>query len=164
MKTKNNHKTLTVLLVIAIAVAVTLTALALTGEMNDIRLAVVRHGDVINSTLPSVSESERITDIPHGEIRFLINKNITFNNPFSLGNVMIENPEISKYDLEIIIYSSDAEELYRSPVLKPGQSIVSDKLSTYVKSGNYNCNYAAKAYSDGSYIGETSGSVRLSIG
>lgn len=164
-KKNQNKKNTTKMVVIAVVavVAIIVSVLALTQSFPKIRLALAEGGEVCDGLLPNVDESLHITDVPEGEIRYLINKKIIFESPYSLGDVMIENPESCGYDLQFVIYNAQGEMLYTSPMLKPGQYIEKDKLSSVVKEGEYKCSYTAQAYKDGAYQGEVTGVVSVSV-
>ena len=87
-----------------------------------------------------------------------------------LGNFMFENPSSCKYDLQFFVYlitgDSETETLiYRSPVLRPGQSLSGDKLREKLPAGKYNCLYYARAYSrEGELCGDRSGTLTVTVG
>lgn len=144
-------------------VAILLSVIALTQALPGIRLSLAQGGQVSDGVLPSVDESLHITEVPEGEIRYLINKKIVFENPYSLGDVMLENPESCEYDLQFIIYNAQGEMLYTSPMIKPGQCLEKDKLSAVVREGEYKCSYSAQAYKDNVLQGEVNGVVTISV-
>ena len=106
-----------------------------------------------------------LTDIPDGEIRFRINNNITFEDGYSKGDVMLENPKACKYSLKFNFYLvSTSELIYTSDLLEPGQCITSDKLGVYLKKGKYECAYSAEAYENGkTLIGSNSGYITINV-
>lgn len=166
VKKKNPNKSNRTKIIIISAVslvAIILSVLALTQSMPKIRLALAEGGEVCDGVLPSVDESLHIKEVPEGEIRYLINKKIIFESPYSLGDVMIENPESCGYDLQFVIYNAQGEMLYTSPMIKPGQYVEKDKLSAVVKEGEYKCSYTAQAYKGGKYQGEVTGVVSVSV-
>lgn len=143
-------------------VAVIFLAVLISGIPSTVRLMLAKGGAVSDGVLPNVTE--HINDVPDGEVKFLINKNIVFENVFSLGDVMLENPQKCKYDLKFIFYSSDGKMIYSSPLISSGQCLEKDKLSSVVKPGEYKCSYSAQAYDNGVFKGEVTGVVTVRVG
>lgn len=160
---KNKSKK-SILMAVFAVIAFVLCVVALTGSASRIRLSLVGGGKVSNGILTGVEADAHITSVPEGEIRYLINKRIMFENSYSLGNVMLENPESCQYDIKFVIYKDDGEMIYTSPMIKPGQCLEKDKLSTVVKAGEYNCSYSAQAYQNGDLKGEVTGVVTVTVG
>lgn len=151
-------------IIVAVSVvAILLSVVALTQALPGIRLSLAHGGQVSDGVLAGVDESLHITEVPEGEIRYLINKKIVFESPYSLGDVMLENPESCEYDLQFVIYNAQGEMLYTSPMIRPGQCLEKDKLSTLVKEGEYKCSYSAQAYKDDVLQGEVNGVVTISV-
>lgn len=148
--------------VILSAAAVTAILLAATGKLSAIRLSFVKGGQVCDGVIPSVAE--HIDSVPEGEIRYLINKRMMFENAYSQGTVMLENPESCGYDLKFSVYNPQGELIYVSPMLKPGQYIEKDKLAAVVKAGEYTCSYSAQAYLAEEIIGQVTGIVTVTVG
>ena len=145
------------------AVVAVLGLCAIILNIQSILLFLQSGGRVEDGLLPGVEAGEHIDSVPHGEIRYLINKNVYFKNYHSKGNIMLENPESSEYDLKIIIMTEDGKTIYTSPELKPGQYLESDKLSSVVKPGVYACDYYACAYANGEYCGEVTGTLNITV-
>lgn len=160
---KNKSKK-SILMAVFAVIAFVLCVVALTGSAPRIRLFLAGGGKVSNGILTGVEADAHITSVPEGEIRYLINKRIMFENSYSLGNVMLENPESCQYDIKFVIYKDDGEMIYTSPMIKPGQCLEKDKLSTVVKAGEYNCSYSAQAYQNGDLKGEVTGVVTVTVG
>lgn len=160
---KNKSKK-SILMAVFAVIAFVLCVVALTGSAPRIRLSLAGGGKVSNGILTGVEADAHITSVPEGEIRYLINKRIMFENSYSLGNVMLENPESCQYDIKFVIYKDDGEMIYTSPMIKPGQCLEKDKLSTVVKVGEYNCSYSAQAYQNGDLKGEVTGVVTVTVG
>lgn len=160
---KNKSKK-SILMAVFAMIAFVLCVVALTGSAPRIRLSLAGGGKVSNGILAGVEADAHITSVPEGEIRYLINKRIMFENSYSLGNVMLENPESCQYDIKFVIYKDDGEMIYTSPMIKPGQCLEKDKLSTVVKAGEYNCSYSAQAYQNGDLKGEVTGVVTVTVG
>ena len=160
---KNKSKK-SILMAVFAVIAFVLCVVALTGSAPRIRLSLAGGGKVSNGILAGVEADAHITSVPEGEIRYLINKRIMFENSYSLGSVMLENPESCQYDIKFVIYKDDGEMIYTSPMIKPGQCLEKDKLSTVVKAGEYNCSYSAQAYQNGDLKGEVTGVVAVTVG
>ncbi len=150
--------------VVVAVIAVALCVIAVTGSAPGIRLSLSKGGEVTDGILSGVDADTHITSVPEGEIRYLINKRIIFENSYSLGSVMLENPESCRYDIKFVIYKDDGETIYTSPMIKPGQCLEKDKLSAVVKAGEYNCSYSAQAYQNGELKGEVTGVVTVTVG
>lgn len=161
---KNKPKSKLISSIIVAAVAVVLAVVLLTGSAAQIRLSLTGGGNVKNGLLPGIESDAHISEVPAGEIRYLINKRIMFETAFSKGSVMLENPESCQYDIKFVIYKDDGEMIYTSPLIKPGQYLEKDKLSAVVKSGEYNCSYSAQAFQDGELKGEVTGVVTVTVG
>lgn len=162
MKEKKTKIKTAVIIAVSL-VAIVLSVITLVQVVPTVRLKLADGGTVCDGVLPGVDEALHITDVPEGEIRYLINKQMVFGSPYSLGDVMLENPEVCEYDLQFIIYNTQGSMIYTSPILKPGQYLEKDKLSTVVKSGAYNCSYSALAYHDGELMGEVNGIVNVTV-
>ena len=160
-KRKKNKK---LILTAVLLIAVVLCGIIAVCNVPQIRLSLASGGKVADGLLPGVDSDAHITSVPDGEIRYLINKRIVFENKYSLGSVMLENPESCKYDIKFVIYKDDGEMIYTSPTVKPGQYLEKDKLSTVVPSGEDNCSYSAQAYLDGELQGEGTGVVTVVVG
>lgn len=160
---KNKKNDIRILLIVLLAlITVVLSIIAITGKAPLIRLSMTKSGKVCDGVLPQVEE--HITDVPDGEIRYLINKHMFFEDSYSQGTVLLENPESCKYDLKFCIYNADGEMIYASPLIKPGQYLEKDKLSTFVKSGEYDCSYSAQAYIGEKLMGQVTGIVTVAVG
>lgn len=151
-----------VLIVIMALIAIVLSLIAITGSAPAIRLNLAKGGEVCDGVLPNVEE--HISSVPEGEIRYLINKRMAFENSYAQGNVMLENPESCGYDLKFSIYNPEGEMIYSSPMLKPGQYLETDKLSAVVKAGEYTCSYSAQAYKSDKLQGQVTGIVTVVVG
>lgn len=109
-----------------------------------------------------------IGDVPQGEIRFLINDNVVFENDGKKGSFKFENPEACEYTLQFFVYEiiGDGETenlIYTSPMIEPGQFVSEDKLPKKLDKGSYPCVYYARAYLDGKYQGERHGKMTVSV-
>lgn len=160
---ENKAKIRTAIIIAVSVVAIVLSVVTLIRVVPEVRLKYADGGTVCDGVLDSVDEELHITDVPEGEIRYLINKEIVFDGPYSLGNVMLENPESCGYDLQFVIYNTQGEMIYTSPVIKPGQCLEKDKLSTVLGSGVYNCSYSALAYKNGELMGDVNGTVNVTV-
>lgn len=144
-------------------VAILLSSIVLMQTVPSVILKFAEGGTVSNGVLSGVDEDMHITDVPKGEIRYLINKKIVFEGMYKQGNVMLENPSRCEYDLQFVIYNTDGEMIYTSPIIRPGQCLEKDKLTAVVKPGGYDCSYAAHAYKNGEFIGEVNGIVNVTV-
>lgn len=160
---KNKNQKLIFVVILAV-IAVVLCVIALTRSAPRIRLSLASGGKVTDGILEEIAPDAHITSVPEGEIRYLINKRIMFEDSYSLGSVMLENPGSCQYDLKFVIYKDNGEMIYTSPLIKPGQCLEKDKLSAVVKSGEYNCSYSAQAYQNGELKGEVTGVVTVAVG
>lgn len=164
MKMSDKKPKLKIAVVVAVSVlAIVLSTLTLVQAVPKIRLSLAQGGMVCDGVLPDVDESLHITEVPEGEIRYLINKKIVFENPYALGDVMLENPESCAYDLQFMIYNAQGEMIYTSPMIKPGQYLEKDKLSAAIGKGEFKCSYTAQAYTGGEYQGEVNGVVVVNV-
>ncbi len=149
---------------VAASIVVVLCLILFAAKAPQLRLSFASGGKVSDGVLPDVDSDVHIKYVPEGEIRYLINKRIVFENGYSLGNVMLENPEACGYDIKFIVYKDDGEMIYTSPLIKPGQYLEKDKLSVLLSPGEYSCSYSAQAYSDGELQGEVTGIVTVIVG
>ena len=161
-KNKANKK---LILISAVAVlAILIGILFMTGTVSQIRLKLSPGGKVSEGVLSGVDPDVHITSVPEGEIRYLINKRIVFEDKYSLGSVMLENPETCLYDIKFVIYRDNGEMIYTSPMIKPGECLEKDKLTEVLGSGEYNCSYSAQAHLNGELQGEVTGVVTVIVG
>ena len=103
----------------------------------------------VEQGMPPIDGLDPIEDIPEGEIRYNINKEVYFPNGYAMGDVLLHNPESSKYALKLNVYLADGSSnmpVYTSPLLQPGTYISGDKLSRYLNAGTYPCTYSIAAY------------------
>lgn len=112
--------------------------------------------------------AEQIENVPEGEIRFIINDNVVFENDGKKGTFKFANPLSCKYTIQFVVYEiiGDGETenlIYTSPMLAPGQFIDGDKLPKKLKKGRYDCVYYARAYLDEEYKGERHGKLSVSV-
>lgn len=161
--TDKKTKIRTAVIIAVSLIAIVLSVITLTQAVPSVLLKTAEGGVVCDGVLPSVDEKLHITDVPEGEIRYLINKQIVFEGPYSLGDVMLENPESCGYDLQFVIYNTQGEMIYTSPLIRAGQYLEKDKLTAVVKSGAYNCSYSALAYQNGELMGEVNGIVSVTV-
>lgn len=161
-KNKSIKKKIMISFIAVISVVICLALI--TGAGSRIKLSLSKGGTVGDGLLPGVAADEHITSVPDGEIRYLINKKIIFENKYALGSVMLENPKSCKYDIKFVIYKDDGEMIYTSPMIEPGQFLEKDKLSTVVDPGEYDCSYSAQAYTNGEMQGEVTGVLTVVVG
>ena len=113
-----------------------------------LRFALTPHGTV-EQGIPPIEGIDPIEEIPQGEIRYNINKEIYFPNGYAQGDVLFHNPESSTYALQFRVYLADGSSnvpVYTTPVLQPGTYISGDKLNRYLYAGSYPCTYSVAAF------------------
>ena len=115
-----------------------------------------------------IYEENQITSIPEGEIRYRLNTDVVFDNLYCRGSIMLENPEVSQYDLEFAFYlpKNQVDPIYHSPRLSPGECLLNDKLTDRLnlKRGNFTCICVVSAYdASGKFCGENRCTVKLKI-
>lgn len=121
-----------------------------------------------DGVIEAVDGIEHIKQVPQGEIKYLINNNVTLKNDNAKGDFMFENPEACEYTLQFSVYEivgdgSEENLIYTSPMVEPGQFVCRDKLDKALDSGEYDCVYFARAYLDGEYAGERSGDMTVTV-
>lgn len=169
MKNKRNKKNKNIFIVLLTTAVIAVAAVVIIQIFTPgIAWLFTKPGVVCDGELPGVTNENQITEIPKGEIKFLINKNVIFQNKSSRGNFMFENPEVCEYSIKFYIYKQIGEGekeklLYASPLLSPGQYLTEDKLSKKLGKGKYNCTYIAKAYKNGALQGDTDGTLTITV-
>ena len=147
-----------------IALILLAVLLAKVGFFNMVGGLFVPRGEVKIGTIPISDGLADVENIPAGEIRFRINKTVTFSDGYSQGDIMLENPKASEFDMDFTFYAMDSTPIYTSPTLKPGEYILKDKLKKKLKKGEYECGYKVVAYNaDGVRAGETGGSLSITV-
>lgn len=135
---------------------------------NFIKGAFTADGEVMDGTL-EIEGVAPIDDVPKGEIRYFINKNVVFQNTYARGDIILQNPEKCGYALEFKFYLADGSSnkpIYTSEKLKPGQYISENKLDRAIKSGQNECTYTVTAYSledEDKVEGELSGFLTVTV-
>lgn len=139
-------------------------ALANFGFFNMVQGLFIPRGEVLDGTLP-IAGSLGDKDIPVGEIKFRINKEIIFENGYAKGNIMLENPKTCDYSISFSFnLQTDSRQVYYSPKIKPGQCLNGDKLDVKLRKGTYKCVYTAHAYkTDGTLAGTTQGNLTITV-
>jgi hypothetical protein len=138
--------------------------LARAGFFNMVSGLFVPNGEVRVGTIPISDGLDDVKEIPEGEIRFRLNKTVTFTDGYAQGDIMLENPEASSYDMDFTFYTMDSMLIYASPTIKPGEYIFKDKLKKKLKKGEYECVYKVVAYdSNGIRAGETGGFLTITV-
>jgi len=125
----------------------------------------IPRGEVIVGVISEEGQIEKLGD---KDIVYRINSDVVFENVFSQGTIMLENPAVSKHNLQFSFYlpKNTEDPIYESPTLKPGECLLSDKLTDTlpVKKGNYTCMCVVRAYdSAGKYCGRNSCTVVIRI-
>ncbi len=150
----------------------TVVSLIVTAHVSDsragqfLRSMFTGRGEVVSGAL-ELDDADAV-NIPKGEIGYFINKNVIFPDGYSIGDVLLQNPEQCGYTLRLRIYLADGSSdkpIYTSPRVHPGQYISGDKLSRYVHAGSYECTFTVTAYSleDGSEQGRRSGFMTVTV-
>ncbi len=125
-------------------------------------------GVVQNGTL-EIEGVEPIEEVPEGEVRYYINKQVAFPNAYARGDVVLQNPAACGYVLEFRFYIADGRSsipIYTSPKLRPGQYLDGDKLDRYIPGGRYDCTYTVTAYDladETTECGSLSGFLQIEI-
>ena len=115
-----------------------------------------------------ISEEGQIESLGDKEIVYRVNSDVVFEHTYAQGTIMLENPEVSNHNLQFSIYlpKNRQDPIYESPTLKPGECILSDKLTDTlsVKKGNYTCICIVSAYdADGNYCGKNTCTIKIEI-
>lgn len=115
-----------------------------------------------------ISEEGQIKTLDDKDIVYRMNSDVVFEHVFSQGTIMLENPAVSKHNLQFSFYlpNNINDPIYSSPTLKPGECILSDKLTDTLplKKGNYTCMCVVRAYnSAGEYLGRDTCTVIIQI-
>ncbi len=115
-----------------------------------------------------ISEENQIKSLDGKEIVYRVNSDVVFEHTYAQGTIMLENPAVSKYSLQFSIYhpKNIQDAIYESPTLKPGECILSDKLTNTmsVKKGSYTCMCIVRAYdADGNYCGKNTCTIKIEI-
>lgn len=129
----------------------------------------VEDGQVVDGTL-KLDDVEAISDVPEGEVRFYINKNVVFDNTYAKGSIIIQNPSQCGFVLQFRYYVVDefgkGDLVYTSDKIKPGQYLNGDKLDARLFEGKYDGTYTVLAYSPNdtdTIVGETSGFLTIIV-
>ena len=165
---KTSKKKKIALLITALAAILLIAVIVIQLITPGILWAVTPKAKAKDGVIESVDGIEHIKQVPEGEIRYLINNNVTLKNDSSKGDFMFENPEACEYTLQFSVYEivgDGGEEnlLYTSPMIAPGQFVYRDKLDKALDSGEYDCVYFARAYLNGEYAGERSGDMTVTV-
>ena len=125
----------------------------------------IPRGEVIQGV---ISEKGQIEDLGDKEIVYRVNSEVVFENTYAQGTIMLENPKVSEHNLQFSIYlpNNRVDAIYESPTVKPGECMLSDKLTDTmrVKKGNYTCLCIVSAYdSQGKYCGKNTCTVKIEI-
>lgn len=159
----------TTVLVICVMAVLTSGLWGNTNAANWAKGFFVEDGKVMDGTL-ELEGVESTENVPEGEVRFYINKNVVFENPYTQGSIIIQNPEKCGFILQFRFYVVDefgqGSLVYISDKIKPGQYIKGDKLDSRLFEGTYNGTYTVFAYSPDNpdkVVGETSGFLKIMV-
>lgn len=161
---------ITAMLMVCVVAVMTSGLWSNTTAANWAKGLFVEGGKVVDGTL-DLEGVEAIKDVPKGEVRFYINKNIVFKNAYSQGSIIIQNPEQCEFVLQFKFYTVDefgkGTLVYTSDKIKPGQYIEGDKLDARLFEGTYDGTYTVLAYlpntPGGEPIGSTSGYLKIIV-
>ncbi len=160
----SQNKIIIISVTACIAVILLAVLLVKLGFFNMVGGLFVPRGEVEIGTIPISDGLEDVENIPEGEIRFRINKTVTFTDGYAQGDIMLENPKACEFDMDFTFYTMDSTLIYVSPTLKPGEYIFKDKLKKKLKKGEYECVYKVVAYdADGVRAGETGGYLTIAV-
>jgi len=133
-QSKNNNRTATlvvVLLLVVMGIAGVLFVLLLPGA------APVSGSPAQEGPLPGL-ELEREEAFPEDEFHYLLNASPAFNKKGEKGSVYLENCDGNRADMQVVYTLEESgEEVYKSPLLPPGWSVQTDKLSQQLEPGEY---------------------------
>lgn len=160
----SQNKIIIISVTACIAVILLAVLLAKVGFFDMVSGLFVPRGEVNVGTIPISDGLADVENIPAGEIRFRINKTVTFSDGYAQGDIMLENPKACEFDMDFTFYTMDSTLIYASPTLKPGEYIFKDKLKKKLKKGEYECVYKVVAYNaDGVRAGETGGYLTITV-
>lgn len=178
-KGKNNARTKTkfttkkvVCLSLAILLFSAVVSIVITGSVGQNRAAYfirgvfIADGEVQDGTLEDV---EPVGEIPEGEIRYYMNREVLLPNGYALADVMLQNPKKCAYVLQFRFYLADGRSnkpIYTSPMIRPGQYLTQDKLDRYLPGDTYECTYTVTAYAPDNLAepcGTSSGLLTLTV-
>ena len=123
----------------------------------------------VEQGVPPIEGIDLFEDVPDGEICYNINKEPFFTNGYSMGDILLHNPDSSAYALQFRFYLADGSSnkpVYTSPILDPGTYISGDKLNRYLPSGKYACTYSVAAFDPqdtGEQVGSASGFLTVTV-
>lgn len=135
-----------------------------TGVFDIVGGMFVPGGKAQTGTIPISDGLNDVKNVPKGEVRYRINKTVTFQNGYEQGDIMLENPASCEFSMVFSFYTEDSTLIYESPILKPGEYLFKDKLKKKLKKGVYKCAYKVTAYnSDDVIAGETGGYLTITV-
>lgn len=125
----------------------------------------IPRGEVVTGV---ISEKGQIESLGEKDIVYRINSDVVFEHTYAKGTIMLENPKVSKYDLQFSFYLPNNlhDAVYESPMISPGECILSDKLTDTMslKKGHFTCMCIVSAYdAEGNYCGKNVCTVKIDI-
>lgn len=78
---------------------------------------------------------------------YLYNGKVNYENPSAPGNVMLENTQGNTCDMQVVYALESGEEVYRSPMMHPGEYLMYDTLDKTMPAGKYDVNVTIYVYS-----------------
>ncbi len=166
------HKIL--LLSIAVVLFSAIISIMMTGNLSENRVVQFICGafegkGVVEDGMLEIEGVSPIEDVPEGEVRYYINKQVVFPNGYAQGDIVLQNPSACGYVLKFRFYLADGssnEPVYASPKLRPGQYLNGDKLTRYLPGGRYDCTYTVTAYeleNESTECGTISGFLNIEV-
>ena len=163
-----------VCLSLAILLFSAVASIVITGSFGQNRAAYfirgifIADGEVQDGVL-QVDGLDPVGEIPEGEIRYYMNREVLLPNGYALADMMLQNPEKCAYVLQFRYYLADGRSnkpIYTSPMILPGQYLTQDKLDRYLPGGTYECTYTVTAYAPDDLTqpcGTSSGLLTLTV-
>lgn len=112
----------------------------------------------------ALEEAQKVADTDN--FNFQINARPVFEDGASEGSLMITNPTVNGYNMQVIILLDGSEqEIYVSDILTPGKRVGYDKLSAELEKGVY----SATAFFDildletNESVGQVSAALELTV-
>lgn len=150
-------------------VSILLTANTSNNRVSQFVRGALEGRGVVHNGVLEIEGVDPIEEVPDGEVRYYINKNVVFPNGYESGDVVLQNPEACDYILQFCFYIADGsstDPVYTSPMIRPGQYLDGDKLSRYLPAGRYDCTYTVTAYdlhSEADVSGMLSGFLHIDV-
>jgi len=96
------------ILIISVTACIALILLAVMlvhfGFFNMLSGMFVPRGEVKVGTIPISDGLNDVKHIPKGEVKYRLNKTVTFENGYVQGDIMLEDPKTCEFDLHFSFY------------------------------------------------------------